>query len=126
MRPCSSRLMSWTLAACIVAAQLTTAPRRLIDAADAPLPVATDRDRLQPESPADQAPQPATLCASSAEAFIGRNPVRSPFDVRFKSDAVAANTAALLACAAAGCRLSTFAGHSAAALSPARNLPLLL
>lgn len=126
MLPFSFSLMSWMLAACIVAAQLSSAPRGLVEAADAPRPVFPDRDRLQPGSPSPDAPSPAILCTQNGEALTGRNPVRSPFDVRFKPDAVAARTAALLARAVAGRRLSTLVGGPAAVLSPARNLPLLL
>jgi len=126
MRPFSSSLMSWALAACIVAAQLSSAPRGLVEAADAPRPVFPDRDRLHSAGPSPEAPHPAILCSPCGEALTGRNPVRSPFDVRFKPDAIAVRTAALLARAIAGRRQSTLVGRSAAVLAPVRNLPLLL
>jgi hypothetical protein len=126
MRPFCFSLVSWTLAACVLAVQLSAAPRGLVEAAQASRSVLPDLDRLHNGTPSPEAPSPAILCAPSGEALAGRNPVRSLFDVRFKPDAVAARYAALLALATVGCRRSTPTGRSAFVLSPPRNLPLLL
>lgn len=126
MRPVASSLLTWTLALCVVAAQLTGAPRQFVEAADSAPAACTDRDRLQPAGPSHPGPHAAIFCTSGGEAVSGRNPVRSLLDFRLKPDAVADRSAVLLARAVSGCRLSTSARGSTGVLSQARNLPLLL